>query len=904
MILVALTIRDYKQFAGEHLFEPDRQGITAVIGPNGAGKTTLFEAIEWCLYGPRSISNADVLPRGLGGMPMVRVTLEEPRTGQRHVIERRLSRSKVMQAEVWDEANPGEMIATGSAPVKKFVSEQLIGLGHSAFISTFFTRQKELSFFGSVGDTKRRRMVGQMIGIEAVRLAQESIGEQRTKAANAAEALGALADQEGEGRDLSEELATAETQLAEDSARVAQLTSESAIARQTLEAANVEAERIRLRAEEDRAFATRLGELNASRGRLETRIEGLETDLTRLDQEAKRRETLAPVATTQAARQTEVERWQAERQRQTQIEERQRSIQGLATEQRQGLDASRQIVAKSATALLPDWSWRDGAEPLGEIGRLLGVGGGIDLAADRKRLAAFETYTSRKTDLERAEAQLHSYHERLEVRRHEEQALLRTGDPAVAIDRIRQSINDRRDRLTRHETEQRQAVERAGQLQPLVSNLRERTFDDHCPTCGRSISEEEAAGVIRTLTEQIESWNGIARQRATDARTVRNEIEQLTTELTAESLRAEELQHVRNKLEQGQQLTLEKQDEVRRLADSLAQATATPPQPGEIERLRERIEALSSVSAAAQGLAQRLAQLQSLAERERAERAELAQLGEVAYEEIAHRTAVAALDEANKAVTVLQQIDRDLQRREAIEAQRAESQAALQRELTAIAEAQEQRERLAWNEAESANARQAVNSAIEAERQATARLHLAQTAQRDRQGALDRLREEHRRLQQQRDRSAALRREADELGEMYKEFGTFDQYVAARIAPRMAEQTSELLEIATDGKFTSVEFDENYGIHVYDGIAEKFPLESFSGGERDVVALCARLALSQLIGSSAAHPPSFLVLDEVFGALDRDRRVQLLELLGRISESIEAFQQMFIISHVDDVRSS
>jgi exonuclease SbcC len=128
--------------------------------------------------------------------------------------------------------------------------------------------------------------------------------------------------------------------------------------------------------------------------------------------------------------------------------------------------------------------------------------------------------------------------------------------------------------------------------------------------------------------------------------------------------------------------------------------------------------------------------------------------------------------------------------------------------------------------------------------------------------------------------------------------------VAQRIAPRLAEQTSELLELATDGKFSNVAFDENYGIEVYDGINEKFPLESFSGGERDVVALCARLALSQLIGSSAAHPPSFLVLDEVFGALDRDRRVQLLELLGRISESIEAFQQMFIISHVDDVRSS
>jgi exonuclease SbcC len=178
------------------------------------------------------------------------------------------------------------------------------------------------------------------------------------------------------------------------------------------------------------------------------------------------------------------------------------------------------------------------------------------------------------------------------------------------------------------------------------------------------------------------------------------------------------------------------------------------------------------------------------------------------------------------------------------------------------------------------------------------------TSLRERRAELKHLTLQKERLQALFERSVALRREADELDRMYREFAVFDQFVAARIAPRLAEQTSELLDIATDGKYNHVEFDENYGIQIYDGPDEKFPLEGFSGGERDVVALSARLALSQVIGSSAAHPPSFLVLDEVFGALDRDRRTQLLELLGRISESIDSFQQMFIISHVDDVRAS
>jgi DNA repair exonuclease SbcCD ATPase subunit len=59
--------------------------------------------------------------------------------------------------------------------------------------------------------------------------------------------------------------------------------------------------------------------------------------------------------------------------------------------------------------------------------------------------------------------------------------------------------------------------------------------------------------------------------------------------------------------------------------------------------------------------------------------------------------------------------------------------------------------------------------------------------------------------------------------------------------------------------------------------------------------------MSELVGSSAVRPPRFLVLDEVFGSLDNERRAQLLETLGSLASSGH-FQQMFIISHVDDVQ--
>ena len=138
---------------------------------------------------------------------------------------------------------------------------------------------------------------------------------------------------------------------------------------------------------------------------------------------------------------------------------------------------------------------------------------------------------------------------------------------------------------------------------------------------------------------------------------------------------------------------------------------------------------------------------------------------------------------------------------------------------------------------------------------------------------------------------------------MYREFSRFDQYVAGRVTPQLAEHTSELLAAITEGKYDRVEFDDNYGLKIFDE-DECFPIEAFSGGERDVAALSARLALSRLVGAQAAHPPRFLVLDEVFGSLDQDRRAQVMETLGMLAASTEAFRQLFIISHVEDVRLS
>ena len=72
-----------------------------------------------------------------------------------------------------------------------------------------------------------------------------------------------------------------------------------------------------------------------------------------------------------------------------------------------------------------------------------------------------------------------------------------------------------------------------------------------------------------------------------------------------------------------------------------------------------------------------------------------------------------------------------------------------------------------------------------------------------------------------------------------------------------------------------------------------------SGGEEDVANLALRLAISQMIAERAGQPLSLLVLDEIFGSLDDDRRAAVVELLRGLADR---FPQVILITHIDTVR--
>jgi exonuclease SbcC len=146
-----------------------------------------------------------------------------------------------------------------------------------------------------------------------------------------------------------------------------------------------------------------------------------------------------------------------------------------------------------------------------------------------------------------------------------------------------------------------------------------------------------------------------------------------------------------------------------------------------------------------------------------------------------------------------------------------------------------------------------------------------------------------------------LDRRREYLARTVELLDAFKKHVVARIRPVLAATTSELLDKLSSGRYSQVEIDEDYAIKVLDD-GQAFGLERFSGGEEDMVNLCLRLAISQLIAErGGAGGLNMVVLDEIFGSQDPERRRSILLALSGLSE---IFRQILLITHIEDVRES
>lgn len=913
MILTRVELENYKQYAGHHEIAIPNAATVGVIGNNGVGKTTLFEAIEWCLYNPAAIKSKDIRPRGRSGFTKVTVLMEDPDTGRNVIVERELKKTATVAA-IYEVTESGDeaLIVSGTKPVSDYVATKLIGLSHQAFVATFFTRQKELSFFGGFGDSERRREVSRLLGLETIRQAQQGIAEDRKRLAADAATYRRLHEQQAAGHDFPAEIAVAREAIA---ARSAALTAAgkqieeagAAVARREGEVQAIETLRDR-----DAAVRQLLVQQRGERAAADDRRAAIARDLERIATWEAERTQLQPLAArlptlTEAASRLEAARERFQRKRALADQ-----VAALAARRTDTLgtiaSAVRDVVL---TEPVSGWAWTadDDGDPDAGIGRVLAAAGSLDLAAARLRERLLREAIDAAHRLDEARATHGKYAAALATLEREHAEALAGGDPAArlaqldaertATQRALAAIAARRDHLSAQ----------AAQTRTLIGSLEHQHFDQECPTCARPFSEADADIVLTSLRARLDdliaSLDGGDRER----RELEAALRAVEQDRTAEADREKRIATLATRIETGRPMVETEAQRVasldKELAATLRDADLTAlPTPQHLETAHDRVTLYVRIDDCVPQIERGRSQLAALARDLAAARQALDAVADARFDEAQYRATLAEMQQADRARTSLSHIEREIARRPDLEREHAtlaDRIAALDAEIAGLDRTLAE---IGFDATTLAGAQQALRAARAAEKEAVAASHAAQMALREANAALESLEREQERIADLALKAEACQREADTADRMYREFTEFDKYAAAHYTPILGDMTSELVSEVTEGKYDRVEFDGNYGIEIFDGADEHFPLATFSGGERDAIALCARLALSRMIGSQAASPPGFLVLDEVFGSLDRERRTRLLDMLGSISASNESFRQMFIISHVDDVRSA
>ena len=405
---------------------------------------------------------------------------------------------------------------------------------------------------------------------------------------------------------------------------------------------------------------------------------------------------------------------------------------------------------------------------------------------------------------------------------------------------------DRQEAETKRQALRQQYVELQEQRERFVQLGAEGT----CPTCARPLGDSYRA-VLDQLDAQLE-------QVELDGKYFRSRVEQLQDE--PDALRQLDQQ---KRTAQGEVSTLERK----------------------LERIRAAVAELKTVSidvaAKAERHAQVAAELAALPEgfdpvRHAAVKARLDTL--TALEQQATRLGARA-DRAAAIATERQQLDA---RRAELAARRATLDAAATADpfdpaVFAAAAAEADAARDAQRVAELTLATTRVEA--EAAREARDRVAAERETQASAQARLELLTND--------------RRLHDELDRAFTDLRTD---LNAQLRPELSELASAFLAELTDGRYAELELDDQYAVTVLeDGV----PKPVISGGEEDVANLVLRLAISQMIAERSGQPFSLLVLDEVFGSLDEVRRGHVLGLLRRLHDR---FEQVIVITHIEDVR--
>ena len=916
MILERLFIQNYKQLRDPlELFPPE--GAIGVVGTNGAGKSTLFESILWAFFGsrgggPRFANESIPWSGGSTKDPsIVEVTLATD--GGSYTVRRQL-KSGATSAEVRDAG--GKTIVTGTSDVVRWVEETLLGMDRTAFEATFYARQKELRFFAHDDGISRVRRISKLLGIGGVEAAQALLREDRNALRTEAKVLEkrlAEADLEsfqaelkearevcerleGKLEKVSEELGSAEEDL--KSARAVRTSLETSYREHSrltadLRAAEAEGRRAADRVAEGEKALSDLAAAEEELARLKpetARLPGVTAELEKLEEDRRRAE-------------------ERDRSRKQCLQDQRRisDIEGEVWDALEKLDEGDEEILPGFNALFD----LDGQELLREAVEVLdGVSGELEDAEARHE--EIRELLSRYREFEAATEEERAARQRYEETRDEARELREEiedfsgGDDLERRERDLREEEEKLREVAAHHRGRANADEREAKNVDRAREAIDSGAEDHCPTCHRGFEGGEQEEISDTLKRQAASLRRRAASETAEAEKLAASASQTAEKLQRLKTKLDRWRALREALARAEDRAADRLETLEKLSGNLrllreGLGDGEPPTEADLEAARARRERLRAVRDARPTVASLATEHSKLTERVAELMAQLEELAGLSYDADEHRLKREEKDRLERARGRAEELGRRLETRAGVEEALREARGRVEEAGKAAEKLAGEISALGFDEA----AYEAASERVSAAEERASGLRDAREGLggdwKDADHRIERATSELKRLDDDRKLANERAAAAARMDEMDGLFTEFFRSLTARARPMLEAEASGLVRELTDGRYESMEFDENYRVRLLDRFDDSYAIERFSGGEADVASLSARVALSRLVAARGGNTLGFLVLDEVFGSLDAGRRNNVLLALERLKRS---FGQIFIISHVGEVQES
>jgi exonuclease SbcC len=937
MKLHRLQLTNFRQYMELDL--TFRDGITAIIGANGSGKSTLLEAICWSLYGSDALRSKveEVRPlflslldggsqRGRGTTPKAVLTFSLG--GITYEIERTAQGARLYRLQ--SERVP---LADGTTAVNGVVQRLLGGMTYRQFLTSFFAQQGELEFL-NFDKARRREEVLRMLGLERV--------TRSVKWMDAELAKGRAELQGKQSLPVSPEEAKAQLERAREELQTAR--AELREAEQTLERVKADWEQWKPIAEQWRAKKTAYDSLQTQVKLLEQTIQTRREELNRLQGE---------LAEAQAAR-ARIEELRPQGERYKQIREQLRQLDDLQRyEQRR---AELRVQIENLTAQIKEKETQL-AEAEAELSRLQSQKEELDVQQqrvqeleqkakqaedlqrkleqmDNRKLAVQKQLSALDAQIASLDRQLKQIEQQIASTEGIDTEAQRTGTLVLEADARVRELEAELARLEKQragaiasaDAEAKSVQQQMREIERRRRNVEALGPDGECPVCTRRLGEEYSSVVKHFDMELQEAERRLqaALSRKAEAERDTEAIEQCRTNL--EEARAD-LQQYREQLARLQEQIRQRDGWVREVQNLRKQIEELSQQreqlastydAGEHERISQQVELLQP--AVRQAMAERQvwqdrlsrwqresaqvqdtvkqirAALEHLTKSLHAADAEMQQLPS-GYDAALHEQLRKELADLQPAWDEALRLHAVAKRLDSLQARHSELQTALQSAKEHLEQTRRKLQDLAYDEQEYQHVMSQFDQCESMLRDAETQVRVLQERVQQREAQVATLEEQWQRLQEHLRELHELQRAIRRDETVRNWLRSFADLLNGEVVPELQERAGELLNLLTDGRYTQLKITEEFEFTLYD---EDRPKPIISGGEEDIVNLSLRLAMAEMICERSGQPLGLLVLDEVFGSLDADRRENTLQLLRRLRDR---FEQIIIISHIEDIQA-